>query len=717
MIIKKILIENYQCYYGAKKFNLVNGLNVLLGENGEGKTKFFEALQWLFTSEKGERVDDFEYLISKKALSNLQHNEPFKVKVEATIEQFGRQKILSKEFTVEKSDSDNKYEINNFVLKGTQEDDNGERYSVDGYGLLEEVFPREIQKYTMFKGEDELNIFDNEESLTGLVKLYSDAKYYYKYESRGELLKIAAEKAVDQASKNNSTNQSRYSKLERDIAQFTRDKGACIAFIEQLTSNRDKTKENVKNAEKYVDNAKALDIVSKRILNIQSEISRKESQIDESYTTSLLDEKWILMHFEEIHTEFANKISDFGKLRRKLQSNHDKEEGIKEGEKRANLNLLKDLIPLPIGTPSKAIMEEMIKEQFCKVCNREAPEGSESLAFMTKRLQQYLDAQKEHEKTEPEKLFKSNYISKLVYLSSNHEDSLSEVRNIPSVIEEWFVFNQERKEETIDLNAELELELQERSKIIGSSKIGSEDLDVVLKDYNSWQQDIVSCGEDLKTFSSNLEDLNAKLKLLEDEKDEIDLTNANRFLLNTRNILRNISTILNDTKNRKFDEFIIKLQNKSNEIFSTINVDAFTGVIVFSVNAKREKVKVQLQEENGDLFYSPNQSLLTSMHIAVLLAISELAHEVREEGYPLIFDAPTSSFGSSKMTEFINLIYKRENQTLILIKDYIGRDANKILIVKDEFASVKRKKAFWLRLERPFDEKKLETINTEIVEI
>jgi len=716
MIIKEVLIENYQCYYGVKKFNLMNGLNIILGENGEGKTKFFEALQWLLNSTKSERPEGLDFLISKKAMAYLESGSSFKVRVEITVEQFEQHKILTKEFVVDKSDT-NDFEISNFVLKGIQEEINGERYPVDGYSLLEEIFPREIQKYTMFKGEDELNIFDSEESLTVLVKLFSDTKHYYKYEKKGEFLKNAAEKAVDNASKKNSQNHSQYSRLEREIGTLLGKKRNCLAFLEQTTNNIDKTKKNIKNAEKYVDNAKTLDIINKRIQIIQESLSKTESQIDENYTTNLLDEKWILMHFENIHHEFTQKITEFSKQRRKLQSQYDKDQGIKEGEKRANIALLKDLIPLPIGTPSKAIMEEMIRDKFCKVCNREAEEGSEALEFMTNRLQQYLDAQTESQESEPKKLYNFNYTDKLVYLSSNHEDSLADIRNIPSEIELLFEFNHKRKEEAKEFKDKLEKEIKERSKIIGNSTIGSEDLDVVLKDYNSWQKDLEDLRQESKDYTLELEDINGKLKILEDNKDEIDLTNASKFLLNTRNILRHVETILIDTKNRKFDEFVDRLENRSNDIFSTINVDAFTGVIVFTINSNREKVKVQLQEEDGSIFYSPNQSLLTSMHIAVLLAISDLAHEIREEGYPLLFDAPTSSFGSSKMTQFLNLIYQRENQTIILLKDYIGRDSNEALQIEEDFAHVKRKKAFWLRLERPFDEKNLKTINTEIVEI
>jgi DNA sulfur modification protein DndD len=48
MIIKELIIENYLCYYDQKKFEFSDGLNIVLGENGEGKTKFFDAVEWLF---------------------------------------------------------------------------------------------------------------------------------------------------------------------------------------------------------------------------------------------------------------------------------------------------------------------------------------------------------------------------------------------------------------------------------------------------------------------------------------------------------------------------------------------------------------------------------------------------------------------------------------------------------------------------------------------
>ncbi|MBK6611057.1 MAG: hypothetical protein IPN25_02635 [Sphingobacteriales bacterium] len=121
-------------------------------------------------------------------------------------------------------------------------------------------------------------------------------------------------------------------------------------------------------------------------------------------------------------------------------------------------------------------------------------------------------------------------------------------------------------------------------------------------------------------------------------------------------------------------------------------------------------------QEDGRTFYKPNQSLLTSMHISILFAISELATEIREEKFPMIFDAPTSSFGENKTKQFLNLIYQTGNQKILLIKDFLHIDKDsKVFSIKDEFNNVKRDKAFWVKLERPFNPNNLKTINSQVI--
>ena len=62
------------------------------------------------------------------------------------------------------------------------------------------------------------------------------------------------------------------------------------------------------------------------------------------------------------------------------------------------------------------------------------------------------------------------------------------------------------------------------------------------------------------------------------------------------------------------------------------------------------------------------------MYMSVLFAISDLTTLKRDIDYPLIFDAPTSSFESFKEDEFYNVIDKIKKQCIIVTKDLLDKD-------------------------------------------
>ena len=80
MIIKKLTICNFRSYYGVKEFVFSNKLNLILGSNGDGKTTFFEALNWVLTPTEAAKQNKeadvkLESLISAKMLRNLPDGE------------------------------------------------------------------------------------------------------------------------------------------------------------------------------------------------------------------------------------------------------------------------------------------------------------------------------------------------------------------------------------------------------------------------------------------------------------------------------------------------------------------------------------------------------------------------------------------------------------------------------------------------------------------
>ena len=72
MIIQKIEIENFRSYYKQNIFELTNRLNLIFGSNGDGKTTFYEALEWLFRTDGTNKMDT--KFISKKRIEELFSN-------------------------------------------------------------------------------------------------------------------------------------------------------------------------------------------------------------------------------------------------------------------------------------------------------------------------------------------------------------------------------------------------------------------------------------------------------------------------------------------------------------------------------------------------------------------------------------------------------------------------------------------------------------------
>ena len=47
MIIKNIIIENFQSYYNSHTLEFSKGLNLIIGNGGKGKSKLFNAFYWV----------------------------------------------------------------------------------------------------------------------------------------------------------------------------------------------------------------------------------------------------------------------------------------------------------------------------------------------------------------------------------------------------------------------------------------------------------------------------------------------------------------------------------------------------------------------------------------------------------------------------------------------------------------------------------------------
>ena len=181
MIIKNISIENFRSYYGSNSMDVGEGLTLIIGANGDGKTTLFEALEWLFDTVDNKPKVDTKY-ISKKKIAEMMPDESAVVKVSMTYESERNEKIVEKSFKFTKAQdgsvSTSNYMHCLFVQNGSEKE---VREGDAAKRLFDIDFSASIRKYCLFKGEQELNIFNKEEAMSYLVETFSKIRDFDPY--------------------------------------------------------------------------------------------------------------------------------------------------------------------------------------------------------------------------------------------------------------------------------------------------------------------------------------------------------------------------------------------------------------------------------------------------------------------------------------------------------------------------------------------------------
>ena len=173
MIIKELKIKNFRSYYGENTFKFSDGLTLILGDNGDGKTTLFEALQWLFnTTIDKPNMDN----VSEMRKSKLEIDEQDEVSVSMIFDHDG-EKSVKKSFTFKRT-GEKTFQHNNDLTYRGYETKGSEREFANGKQLIDRCYDAFIQRFSMFKGESELNVFDSSTALKDLVNKFSDIKKF-----------------------------------------------------------------------------------------------------------------------------------------------------------------------------------------------------------------------------------------------------------------------------------------------------------------------------------------------------------------------------------------------------------------------------------------------------------------------------------------------------------------------------------------------------------
>lgn len=679
MIIRNIKIKNFRSYYGETVFSISEGLTLIIGGNGDGKTTFFEALEWLFNTSTEEKK---ESNISAMRKSELEIGESDEVLVSITFEHEG-EKELEKSFTFERISSDHIL-TKEFKFIGYEEE-GSERFSVKGASLLERCFDSFIRKYCLFKGESELNVFNNETALKTLVDTFSGIRQFEDLVALTEGFEQKSLNAVNKEMQNDQKVSKKAKDLDSRLMLLNREISDCKRDIStQETAINDYTAK-LENLERYQETSELYQTVKRRIMTLTDQQYKLKGRIHCDYNSELLDNYWILRSFPKVLNEFQKKVSALSREKRK-QDKMETERIAKEEGKREVIEEIQKLangaVPLPWNLPDKETMQEMIDDEVCKVCGREAKKGTVAYEFMENKLHEYLhhielEANSKSSADNKEKvLFPNSFIDELQTKQIQMSGAVEkEISNISNDINIRLTYISERKRELDKIIKEVQEAEDEKNRLLIQSPGLTEDL----LDKNF--KDLKGFIETKSRAEKRVLELKYKLEELVQEKDEVqtafnDLEPTNTMTKVYQRVhiaLERIMKAFENAKETNISTFLTMLENQANNYLKLLNENDFYGIVRIRRTVDGS-ARIELHSENGYLISDPGGAQRTTMYMSVLFAISKITTLKREQDYPLIFDAPTSSFEVAKEDVFYNVIDKIDKQCIIVTKDLLILD-------------------------------------------
>lgn len=734
MIIKKLVIKNFRSYYGEKVFEFRKGLNLILGANGDGKTTFYDALDFVLTDADFERKSTpLSSCVSKKMFAELKPGQSGTVSV--TIEMLNADnhtRTLEHSFVVTKTEEETmSFSAHQHVGYVNLSNGGRKTYLVREMLQGEGLFPAIIKKYSLFKGEKALNIFEDKTTLKNLINLFSDIKDLGPYKTFAKFGEETSSKAVAAAQKKD--------RLANDASQ-------------RLLQDRERLEGRLKQEEQrladlqatYADNQSKIDAIESdlqtielvhgmqdAIRDLQIELEMKRDQLDENYSTHLLDKLWILNGFQPTLELFAQKMSKLSEQKQTFinleRERIIREKAEREAEQKTIEELKAKLTELPWYIPDVKTMQSMLEKERCLVCGTEAKKGSAAYEHIAKHLQEALDHLSKSKKSDTpeakaEETFKYRNIELIHQLSIQLYQYGMNLGEISYDIEREKQKNDKLYAAINDLSQLIDEKQTDMARVLSQSASGR-DIGQLASSWTNikhWYQTKEDASIEIDRITTKvLPELRKQIAENMDKYKKSVVDATAREFLKINQFYRMLGVALDRAESQSLQEFMDKLATTANKFLEMLNVDDFTGVIRISRDIRDNSIVVQLVDKHSKLIDNPNTSLFTTMHLSVLFAISELTKDNLNNEYPMILDAPTSSFDEGKDKTFYQVMNARLNkQCIIVTKSYLYKDDDDNFAIDEKgiqkLQEIKHIPIYRIQKLEGFDKKDQSTIETVV---
>ncbi|MBT4455966.1 hypothetical protein HOC54_02375 [Candidatus Peregrinibacteria bacterium] len=676
MIIHNIELTDFLCYSGNNSFTFTEGINVIIGDNGYGKSKLYDAFYWvmydqIFVSERREFVHTRNVkskLISDKAKAIAEEG---KIKASVCITFHNpvndASYILKRSYAIQKKsgefieDNDSKFsimkkELSYLNAKMVIEDDKKRR-------LVDRILPPKKKDYLWFQGEQVESIidFNKQDTLTRAINVLSNISQYDELVEVSEAAAFTAKREYEAEVRRNSKDSGRSNSLSEQKKRLD-------SKLIDLKNEELRIKEDLSRAEEKCEELLNKQADAQEIAKLGE---RKKGQVKllEQYSNQLNSEqinfhkkmflnKWVLKGSDDINQKYSKLFSEYEQ--RKMQEEYDKSKSLEKTREVEQLLQAR----LPFNVPEPNYLEWMLEKQRCLVCDREAEVDSEAWLKIRELLDRTIPEKGDNSET-PVNNFHDDY--KKLYQNGLVMSSV--IKNIDNDIKGTLTKRVKLMSEVKKEKGKVEETQQQILRLLADSSLTTDGAKDILNEYTIKQKYAENYRRDLQENQADITKCESEISSITKTLSELVTGRIPDWLVNKKKTLVDFEVIAKSTQARVFEELITQLEDEANKHYAAMTAGnkSVRGKIKLK-KLSNGNYMPEIIDSHGNTLRGSNTSNLIIVKLAAIMAIISASGDANV--YPLITDAPTSVFGENYTIGFCKTVSKLYKQSIIMSKEF-----------------------------------------------
>lgn len=699
VIINKIELQNWFNFKGGFEDNSIefkDGLNIFTGDNNAGKTKLHNAFRWILKNEviinkSNEAVkesisnNNLRKVVNHSTFRETALNAQVEIGVRFTFTKKGKKEknsyVLTKIFRCRKQDDNNLIKISE--TKRVQKLANNKPRSVadDFDKMIKMVIPNAFINFFLIEGEQLGNITPLEGSeLKNTINAIVSLHELDFLEKKSKSLSKVADKSLDVIVGNESV---------QDSAVF--DANIMIQNLKQELEDEDESQINLQDEldknKKLIQNYKNKAESSQKLKGLIKKHEKLKFNLGIQEQNEANKKLKYISNFIDKNIFSISKLSDDQLINENLQKQLSSINGfISERKLEIDTDLDKNeqrmILSLEKSQPKPEILEEMVKESHCYVCNSEMDENSKD--YIENKLIPFFRNESKSDET-LDKLREVHSIFRNIFLDTKKYYKLDSMF-FDNHIDEMIGIIDDKKEAHQDLK-----DFEEDN---GTELTDDENADVNIDTYTT----AVTQRDRAKRRIKESLDEQKRLKNLITEQEKIIEKNSktgskkHQKTQEFKFFTKDLHVFLNDYKKKEYLDFAKKLGEKATRRYQQL---------LQHNTAKNNEVKVEATQradgefdfeiiivnklgETQDQAGGADQAL---RRVSVIFALLDLAEN--KNGYPFIADAPISRLSEDNKKEFFMTLLEDSKDSESSIKQ-------SIIMTMDLVSAKKSKESFVL---------------------